>query len=493
MVLSEVSREAAASSMGHYTTDADAAVTKAELLYYFASICKPEQVIASNLVPKAVQLFDEFDKNDSGDLNFEEFYDFYEYAMDMSIQAYGPVEFLLWWFVHPMLTQMGGEQFSLQSWKGEMRGGLVNQKLELTMDINPELICSPTSGRDGGECQRASFGTSGSDGWDSARVDDDSLYVQGYYYDEANGDTTFKPKVSCARTHALAQTTLQHTLADLLGVHAGMIDVTEHGTNTVKDQQVAHAGKACPAIKVTLNVPNASKTLAALEAITDDQGVPCAPSTEPRMCLQIAKVLGMEYLYKAFTPGFATKEHYGNPTGGQVETAYTASNEVGYADLRPFFGANGASYTAAIVEPSCPAELGKGLLTLNATEVNDWADTIIKQADYTATWADLGPTDTYSQVWRDVNHEIDSKLPFSAFPGRRLHTNDPSQSGNYGGSDAAHSHLPSTGKHPTNGNGEVSFPKFSTKAGASWMLLKHNNMPTSTTPVALCQFRSDES
>merc|ERR1719409_1286842 len=360
----DIEFKAAASSMGHYSTGgASARVTKAELLYYFASICKPEEVIAAGMVPKAVQLFDEFDKDSSGDLSFMEFYDFYEYAMDMSIQAYGPVEFLLFWFVHPMLTQMGGEQFSLQDWKGEMRGGLVSQKLELTLDINPDLICSPTSGRDGGDCQRASFGTSGTDGWDSSRVEDDSLYVQGYYYDataaNADGsvDKNFKPKVSCARTHALAQTTLKHTLEDLLGVHAGMIDVTEHGANTVKDQQVAHAGKACPAIKVTLNVPNASKTLADLVAVKDAEDVSCAPSEvsagtpTPQMCLQFAKALGMEYLYKAASPGFAKNTDYGNPTGGEVETAYTASNKAGYKDSRPFFGvgANGAIYNATIV------------------------------------------------------------------------------------------------------------------------------------------------
>merc|ERR1712166_939074 len=151
------------------------------------------------------------------------------------------------------------------------------------------------------------------------------------------------------------------------------------------------------------------------------------------------------------------------------------------------------SYTAAIVEPSCPAELGKGLLKLTAHQGNDWADTILKQADYTASWADLGSTGMYSQIWRDPTHEIDSKLAFSAFPGRRLHSNDPTGNGNMGGNDAAHSHTPSSGAHSTNGNAEVSFPKFSSKPGASWMLLKQNNVPTSTKPVALCQFRSDES
>merc|ERR1711865_481961 len=114
-------------------------------------------------------------------------------------------------------------------------------------------------------------------------------------------------------------------------------------------------------------------------------------------------------------------------------------------------------------------------------------------ADYTASWADLGSTGMYSQMWRDPTHEIDSKLAFSAFPGRRLHSNDPTGNGNMGGNDAAHSHTPSSGAHSTNGNAEVSFPKFSSKPGASWMLLKQNNVPTSTKPVALCQFRSDES
>merc|ERR1719424_2186467 len=179
-------------------------------------------------------------------------------------------------------------------------------------------------------------------------------------------------------------------------------------------------------------------------------------------------------------------------TQGQFQNpAFTFTNTL-QSTTDSFFKASsnssgvGGSYTAEIVESSCPAALGKGLLTLNATQVDDWADTILKQADYTATWADLGSTGTYSQMWRDPTHEIDSKLAFSAFPGRRLHSNDPHTGlGNYGGPDDAHSHSPSTGAHSTNGNAEVSFPKFSTKAGASWMLLKQNNMPTSTTPAPL--------
>merc|ERR1740133_932617 len=206
---------------------------------------------------------------------------------------------------------------------------------------------------------------------------------------------------------------------------------------------------------------------------------------------------GAVYSYCPF--GADCGDRNGGVTDGEVETAFTFTNQMN-AMHDTFFKAIstssgvGGSYTAEIVESSCPAALGKGLLTLNATQVDDWADTILKQADYTATWADLGSTGTYSQMWRDPTHEIDSKLAFSAFPGRRLHSNDPhTGNGNYGGTDDAHSHSPSTGAHSTNGNAEVSFPKFSTKAGASWMLLKQQNKPTSTTPVGLCQFRSDES
>ena len=122
------------------------------------------------------------------------------------------------------------------------------------------------------------------------------------------------------------------------------------------------------------------------------------------VCLQIAKALGMEYLYKAASPGFAKLDDRGNPTGlFQSETAFTFTN-TGNSAAGLFFKASsnssgvGGSYTAGIVPSPCPAALGKGLLTLNATQVDDWADTILKQADYTATWADLGPTDTYSQV-----------------------------------------------------------------------------------------------
>merc|ERR1740130_865484 len=366
------------------------AVSKAELLYYFASICDPEGVLAAKMMPMFDELIADFDRDSDGELDFHEFFDLYEYAMDMSIQAYGPVEFLLFWFVHPVLTQMGGEQFDLSTWKGEMRGSQVNQKLVLTMDINPDLICSPTSGRDGGDCERATYGVganypsrnpaSAEDtvlaGWKSSRTDDDSLYVQGYYYDsndltsrattnrDVAQETTFKPRVSCARTHALAQTTLKQTLEDLLGVHAA----------EYINQQVNHLGKACPAIEITLNVPNASKTLNDL-TIVKSGTVSCAPGGT-MVCLQIAQALGMEYLYKAVDPGFATSTHAGNPTGGQVETDFTFTNTNG-GPSNPFFsaaavsmGANG-SYTAAIVEPSCPAELGKGLLKLTAHQVND--------------------------------------------------------------------------------------------------------------------------
>ena len=59
------------------------------------------------------ELFAEFDYDENQLLNIDEFFDLYEYAVGMSIQAYGPVEFLLYWFVHPVLTQMGGDQFKL--------------------------------------------------------------------------------------------------------------------------------------------------------------------------------------------------------------------------------------------------------------------------------------------------------------------------------------------------------------------------------------------
>jgi hypothetical protein len=112
-------------------------VDKHELLYYFASICNPENITgnfsvkgaqAGSLVPKFDELFAEFDNDDNLELDFNEFFDMYEFAMDMSIQAYGPVEFLLYWFVHPVLTQMGGDLhgFELSDWKGEMCGSQVN-------------------------------------------------------------------------------------------------------------------------------------------------------------------------------------------------------------------------------------------------------------------------------------------------------------------------------------------------------------------------------
>merc|ERR1740130_1321712 len=89
----EIEFKAAASSMGPYiATDANANVTKAELLYYFASICNPDGVLAAKMMPKFDELFAEFDYDVNGELTFLEFFDFYEYAMDMSIQAYGPVE-----------------------------------------------------------------------------------------------------------------------------------------------------------------------------------------------------------------------------------------------------------------------------------------------------------------------------------------------------------------------------------------------------------------
>merc|ERR1719162_2528645 len=141
----------------------------------------------------------------------------------------------------------------------------------------------------------------------------------------SGGDVTFKPRVSCARTHALAQTTLKQTLEDLLGVHAAMIDVVPWGTSAVNTaeyiyQQVNHLGKACPAIKITLNVPNASKTLGDLTSAKDPLEQPsCAPGGR-MSCLQIAKALGMEYLYQAVDPGFTS---LGGVTDGKVETAFT--------------------------------------------------------------------------------------------------------------------------------------------------------------------------
>merc|ERR1719453_2156857 len=150
-------------------------------------------------------------------------------------------------------------------------------------------------------------------------------------------------------------------------------------------------------------------------------------------------------------------------------------------------------WTAEIRYPSCPTETGAGLLEVKSTDVEDWADTILKQADFTASWADLG-TDYYSQHWNNFRHEVNTQLQYSAFPGRRLHLSDPPGAGNSGAPDFGHAHYMTGGhQHATNGAAEVSFPKFSSKAGASWMLLKKSGMPTATEPVALCQFRSDDS
>ena len=44
----DIEFKAAASSTGHYHTAVTQTVTKAELLYYFASICNPDEVIAED-------------------------------------------------------------------------------------------------------------------------------------------------------------------------------------------------------------------------------------------------------------------------------------------------------------------------------------------------------------------------------------------------------------------------------------------------------------